>query len=69
MGSKTLHNPRIYFAALSLLLATPLAAWGQQSTARAAEVLSLDEAVNIALQNNRSLKNARLNVDKREDEI
>ncbi len=69
MGSKTLHNPRIYFEALSLLLATTLAAWGQQSTPRAAEVLSLDEAVNIALQNNRSLKIARLNVDKGEDEI
>jgi outer membrane protein TolC len=32
-------------------------------------VLSLDQAVNIALQNNRSLKNARLTVEKGEDEI
>jgi len=31
--------------------------------------LSLDQAINIALQNNRSLKNARLNVEKSEDEI
>src|SRR6266496_1914010 len=69
MRSKTGHNIRIYFAALSLLLATPLAAWCQQSTPRAAEVLSLDQAINIALQNNRSLKNARLDVDKGEDEI
>src|SRR6266478_4257296 len=69
MGSKTAHNLRIYFAALSLLLATPLAAWCQQSTPTAGEVLSLDQAINIALQNNRSLKNARLNVDKGEDEI
>src|SRR6266403_648773 len=69
MGSKTAHNLRIYFAALSLLLATPLAAWCQQSTLSSAEVLSLDQAINIALQNNRSLKNARLNVDKGEDEI
>src|SRR4029077_12274971 len=58
-----------YFVALSLLLATPLAAWCQQSPPRSAEVLSLDQAINIALQNNRSLKNGRLNVDKREDEI
>ena len=69
MGSKTAHNPRIYFAALSLLLATPLAAWCQQSSPRTAEVLSLDQAINIALQNNRSLKNARLNVEKGEDKI
>jgi outer membrane protein TolC len=32
-------------------------------------VLSLDQAINIALQNNRSLKNAGLNVEKGEDEI
>src|SRR5882724_9646202 len=69
MRSKTVNNPRIYFAALCLLLATPLAVWCQQNTPRAAEVLSLDQAINIALQNNRSLKNARLNVDKGEDEI
>ena len=69
MRSKTVQNLRIYFVALSLLLATPLAAWCQQSPPRLAEVLSLDQAINIALQNNRSLKNARLDVDKSEDEI
>jgi outer membrane protein TolC len=31
--------------------------------------LSLDQAINIALQKNRSLKNARLNVEKGEDQI
>src|SRR5882672_3796174 len=69
MRSKTVHNPKSYFAALSLLLATPLAGLCQQSTPTAAEVLSLDQAINIALQNNRSLKNARLTVEKGEDEI
>ena len=69
MESKPVHNPRICFAALSLLLAMPLAAWCQQSTPRTAEVLSLDQAINIALQNNRSLENARLNVEKVEDKI
>src|SRR5712675_704611 len=69
MGSKTVHNLRIYFVALSLLLATPLTAWCQQSPPTVGEVLSVDQAINIALQNNRSLKNARLNVDKDEDEI
>src|SRR6266446_2319599 len=69
MRSKMAHNLRIYFVALSLLLATPLAAWCQQSTPTIAEVLSLDRAINLALQNNRSLKNARLNVEKDEDEI
>src|SRR5258705_1594429 len=69
MRRKSVHNLRVYFAALSLLLATPLAAWCQQSTPTAGEALNLDQAINIALQNNRSLKNARLSVDKGEDEI
>src|SRR5882672_1592210 len=69
MGSKTVHSSRNYFAALFLLLATPLAGWCQQITPSSAEVLSLDQAISLALQNNRSLKNARLNVEKGEDEI
>src|SRR5258705_13387782 len=69
MGSKTVHSSRNYLAALFLLLATPLAAWCQQSTPTSAEVLSLDQAINIALQNNRFLKNSRLTVEKGEDEI
>jgi outer membrane protein TolC len=69
MRSKTVHNPKSYFAALSLLLATPFAGWCQQSTPTSAEMLSLDQAINIALQNNRPLKNARLTVDKGVDEI
>src|SRR2546425_2349237 len=69
MGSKTVHSSRNYLAALFLLLATPLAGWCQQITPSSAEVLSLDRAINIALQNNRSLKNSRLNVEKGEDEI
>lgn len=69
MGSKTVHNLKNYLAALSLLLATPLAGWGQQTTPNSAEVLSLDEAISIALQNNRSVNNARLNVEKGEDKI
>jgi len=69
MRSKTVHNLKNYLAALSLLLATPLAGWCQQTTPNSAEVLSLDEAISIALQNNRSLKNARLNVEKSGDEI
>ncbi len=56
-------------AALFLLLATPLAGSCQQITPSSAEVLSLDQAISLALQNNRSLKNARLNVEKGEDEI
>src|SRR5882757_8560929 len=69
MRSQTVHSSRNYLATLFLLLATPLAGWCQQITPSSAEVLSLDQAINIALQNNRSLKNARLNVDKGEDEI
>src|SRR6266571_4655017 len=69
MGIKTVHSSRKYLAALFLLLATPLAGWCQQTTPTSAEVLSLDHAINLALQNNRSLKNARLNVEKGEEEI
>ena len=69
MGSTTVHNLKNYLAALALLLAMPVARWCQQTTPTSVEVLSLDQAINIALQNNRSLKNARLDVDKGEDEI
>src|SRR5229473_538460 len=69
MRSKTVHNLKNYLAALSLLLPTPLAGWCQQSTPTSAEVLSLDQAINIALQNNRPLRNARLAVEKGENEI
>src|SRR5882762_11551876 len=69
MGSKTVHSSRNYLAALFLLLATPLAGWCQQITPSSAGVLSLDQAISLALQNNRSLKNSRLNVEKGEDGI
>jgi outer membrane protein TolC len=69
MRRKTVHTSRSYFAALFLLLTAPLAGLCQQSTPTSAEVLSLDQAINIALLNNRSLKNARLTVEKGEDEI
>src|SRR6266403_6332519 len=69
MRSKSVHNLTSYLAALSLLLAMPLAGWCQQTNPTAGEVLSLVQAIDIALQNNRSLKNARLNVEKGEDEI
>jgi outer membrane protein len=69
MRNKTVHCTGVYFAALSLLLVTPIAGWGQQAARTSAEVLSLDQAISIALQNNRPLKNARLNVAKGEDEI
>jgi outer membrane protein TolC len=69
MRSKSVHNPKSCFAALALLLTSPLVGWCQQSIPPSAEVLSLDQAINIALQNNRSLKNARLSVENGEDEI
>src|SRR5258705_6165719 len=70
MRSQVAHKLKSYFAAVSLLLlATPLAGWCQQSTRTSVEVLSLDQAINNALLNNRSLKNARLTVEKDEDEI
>src|SRR5258708_24528788 len=69
MRRATMHNPKCCFVALSLLLTMPTAGRCQQSIPPSAEVLTLDQAINIALQNNRSLKNARLNVEKGDDEI
>lgn len=69
MRNKLLQKPQTYLVALCVLLATTFSAWGQDDSSASAERLSLDRAIEIALQNNRSLKNVRLEVEKGEDEI
>ncbi|MGE5220237.1 MAG: TolC family protein [Chloroflexota bacterium] len=60
----------IQFAALYLLISHPVTTWCQQSgSASTGEVLTLDRAVTLALENNRQVKNAALEVGKSEDEI
>jgi outer membrane protein TolC len=53
-------KPRIISLCLSLALA---------STAFAAESLTLDQAVQLAVENNRGLKNSSLDVDKAQDQV
>src|SRR6266545_5877428 len=69
MRHRTNQRLRIYIAALSILLAVPLTAWCQQNTSAPAEVLTLDQAINVALQNNHGIKNALLAAEKSDEEI
>jgi outer membrane protein len=59
----------ISVVALLLLLATPITAWCQQNSSPAAEVLTLDEAISLALRDNRALRNARLEVEKSDEQV
>jgi outer membrane protein TolC len=58
-------------ALFALLLLLPLApcAWAQTTAAPAADVLTLDRAVDLAVRNNREVRNATLEVDKSENRI
>src|SRR4029077_16297337 len=60
----------IGFTVLSILLAYPVTTWPQQSgSSPTGELLTLDRAVMLALQNNRQGNNATLEVGKSEDGI
>ena len=60
----------IQFAVLYLLISHPVTTWCQQSgSAPTGEVLTLEQAVTLALQKNRQVNNAALEVGKSEDEI
>src|SRR5690242_7661669 len=47
------------------LLAAAVAAWGQETSGPASGVLTLEQAVALALQNNRQVQNAALEVGKK----
>jgi len=60
----------IQFAVLCVLAVHPFAGWPQQSgSAPTGELLTLDRAVMLALQNNRQVTNAALEVGKSGDQI
>lgn len=60
----------IQFAVLYLLISHPVMTWCQQSgSAPTGEILTLEQAVTLALQKNRQVNNAALEVGKSEDEI
>ena len=54
---------------VSLLLLTPLTAWGQQVTLASGDVLTLEQAIALALHDNHLVKNSELDVGKVEDNL
>lgn len=54
---------------LALLLATPVTTFCQQSSANTGEVLTLEQAISLALRDNHSVKNANLGVGKSGDQL
>src|SRR5258705_801860 len=54
---------------VSLLVLTPLPAWGQQVTSASGDVLTLEQAIALALRDNHLVKNAELDVRKVEDNL
>jgi outer membrane protein TolC len=57
------------FAVLGGLLAIAAAAWGQEAAVPVSAMLTLDQAVVLALQNNRQVHNAALEVGKKTDQV
>ena len=62
-------NRILYLLALIILTASPLTVPAQQSGPAPAEVLTLDEAISLALRDNREVKNAQLGVGKADDDV
>jgi outer membrane protein TolC len=63
------HGQQVLFAALLLLVIGAPAVFCQQNTSAAPEVLTLDQALNIALRDNRTVKNAQLAVEKSDEQL
>ena len=64
-----MKHTRAIHLVVSILLLTPLTAWGQQATASSSGVLTLEQAIAIALRDNHLVKNAELDVGKVEDNL
>ena len=62
-------NRILYLLALIILMASPLNVPAQQSGAAPAEVLTLDQAISLALRDNRQVKNSELEVSKAGDAL
>ena len=63
-----MRNRIICLLAIIILTASPLSVPAQQSHATA-ELLTLDQAISLALRDNREVKNAQLGVGKAEDDF
>ena len=64
-----MRNRIICLLAIIILTASPSSVQAQQSRATAAELLTLDQAISLALRDNREVKNAQLGVGKAEDDF
>jgi len=63
-------NRIVYLLAIAVLMTSPLSVPAQQNGAVAsAEVVTLDEAISLALRDNRQVKNAQLGIGKAEDQL
>ena len=62
-------NRIVYLLAIAVLMTSRLSVPAQQNGAEPAEVLTLDEAISIALRDSRPIKNAQLSVSKAGDEV
>jgi len=62
-------NRIICLLAIMILTASTMSVPAQQGGAPPAEVLTLDQAISFALQDNRDVKNAQLGVGKAEDDV
>src|SRR5678816_469121 len=65
-----MKNWNLCLLAIIILLASPFAVPAQQSaTDASSEVLTLDEAIELALRDNREVMNSRLGIGKAEDDV
>jgi len=62
-------NRIVYLLAIAVLMTSRLSVPAQQNGAEPAEVLTLDQAISIALRDSRQVKNAQLSVGKAGDEV
>lgn len=62
-------NARTLCFTVLLLLASPLTAWCQQPDSPSGETLTLEQAVALALRDNRQVRNAALEVEKSADQL
>jgi len=66
---KTMRRARTIHIVISLLLWAPLTAWCQQDSSASGDVLTLEQAIALALSDNHRVINAELKVGKVEDNL
>ena len=65
-----MNNRIVYLLVIIILITSPVSVLAQQKEERAAgEVLTLDEAISLALRDNHQVKNAQLEVGKAKDQV